>query len=561
MKLRFKIFFVFFILCVGPLLLFGYWMHYHFDKTMHMVEKNGLVNYENAVAEFLDISADRMQLLTRDYAQWDDMRNAVARRDSKWIDYELKLIPEIYNVDLMLVTDENGKILSSYGLHGSFVTQASVYKSTPFNEAMKGNKSAFLMRTDAGTMLVTASPLVGTHGSGKPRGVLVFGRIVDMDMLTGMATISGNNWRFYYSPDRMFFANIRQENYALPDTMQAHRSNLQQMFAQGLNTSTAFLQRSNSIFIPQLKAVRGKISDEFDYYLIPYGDYMGRTVIVFEAIVDRRSMLDMSRSFDDAIIVYIVISLILCLAVGTVFAEKIRQRLNGIIYTAEAIAAGEKKLHIEPKGNDEFAQLEIALKNILFDMGEDIENLCADNRELDLRRRTAEDKSMTDELTGLRNFRYLKEASQEFDCVSSNVSVIMIDMDNFKTYNDTYGHPAGNNLLECFSHILHSYSRDADLAVRFGGDEFVLMLPATNKHGALADAKKIKAKFDEMCRENSVEHPVTLSMGIATMPEDAPSVGELLVAADTALYDAKRAGRNTIVLYVPKQCVGTQVEG
>lgn len=116
-------------------------------------------------------------------------------------------------------------------------------------------------------------------------------------------------------------------------------------------------------------------------------------------------------------------------------------------------------------------------------------------------------------------------------------------------------------LLECFASVLQLYSRDADLAVRFGGDEFVVMLPATTKEGALGDARKIKLKFDDLCGKGSQEHPVTLSMGIATMPEDASGMTELLAAADAALYDAKKAGRDTIFLYVPKQGTGKQVEG
>jgi len=131
------------------------------------------------------------------------------------------------------------------------------------------------------------------------------------------------------------------------------------------------------------------------------------------------------------------------------------------------------------------------------------------------------------------------------------VSFIMFDVDKFKQVNDQYGHMAGNKLLKAVAEKLRDCSRDSDLVARYGGDEFEIVLPHTDKEGGLAYAEKLLKGVRDMELEvgPGLKARVTLSIGLASFPKDAETVAQLQAAADNALYGAKALGRNCIMLY------------
>ena len=135
------------------------------------------------------------------------------------------------------------------------------------------------------------------------------------------------------------------------------------------------------------------------------------------------------------------------------------------------------------------------------------------------------------------------------------VTFIMLDVDKFKQVNDTYGHMTGNKLLKAVAEKIKVVSRDSDLVARYGGDEFEIVLPHTDKEGALVYAEKLLKSVREMEMEVSpgVMAKVTLSIGMASYPKDADNVAHLQAAADSALYGAKALGRNCIMLYETAQ--------
>ena len=161
-----------------------------------------------------------------------------------------------------------------------------------------------------------------------------------------------------------------------------------------------------------------------------------------------------------------------------------------------------------------------------------------------------EQKSRIDELTGLFNRRHfeerLKEEISRHSRYGDVLSVFMLDLDNFKTYNDVYGHPAGDMLLGQIGKIIKSSIRDADQAFRYGGDEFVVILPQTSKNDAHVVAERVREQIAREMDKKSLS--VTCSIGLASYPEDGVISGELVTAADTALYYAKWTGGNRIYL-------------
>jgi len=134
------------------------------------------------------------------------------------------------------------------------------------------------------------------------------------------------------------------------------------------------------------------------------------------------------------------------------------------------------------------------------------------------------------------------------------LSVLMADLDHFKHYNDNFGHPAGDRLLRLVARMVQSQVRQVDFGARYGGDEFSIILPETSKGAAGAMAERLRAAIESYPFPHHVAQPlgkVTVSIGVATFPEDATTEEKLLDAADRALYQAKADGRNLVRGMVP----------
>jgi diguanylate cyclase (GGDEF) domain len=158
--------------------------------------------------------------------------------------------------------------------------------------------------------------------------------------------------------------------------------------------------------------------------------------------------------------------------------------------------------------------------------------------------------SLTDALTGIYNRRYFDlflsnevERSRRFE---HDLTIIMIDIDYFKTYNDSFGHPAGDRALQSVVMCLQKGRRRADVLTRIGGEEFALILPETGVTGALEAIERIRAA---MTVSSALKQPLTLSMGISTLHGDEIEANLLIQQADLALYEAKRKGRDRICVF------------
>ena len=163
------------------------------------------------------------------------------------------------------------------------------------------------------------------------------------------------------------------------------------------------------------------------------------------------------------------------------------------------------------------------------------------------------DTSLRDGMTGLYNRRFLEEMIDKImsqaDRKKDTYSVMMLDVDFFKMVNDTYGHDIGDKVIVALSKVLKDSIRESDLAIRYGGEEFVIMLCNATDEGAMAVAKKIHSAFGALSFDvgNSEALKKTISIGIAKFPTDGDTIWKCIKYADTALYVAKDTGRNKIV--------------
>jgi diguanylate cyclase (GGDEF)-like protein len=172
-------------------------------------------------------------------------------------------------------------------------------------------------------------------------------------------------------------------------------------------------------------------------------------------------------------------------------------------------------------------------------------------------RETLRLQSIRDSLTGLFNRRYMEESlARELRRAARNqrsLGAIMLDLDHFKRFNDTFGHEAGDTLLRELGEFLRTRTRREDIACRYGGEEFAVILPEASIEATQHRAERLRAEFKHL----NVQHrgqslgTVTLSLGVAVFPEHGTTFEEILRVADRALYRAKEKGRDRVVVGEP----------
>jgi len=175
---------------------------------------------------------------------------------------------------------------------------------------------------------------------------------------------------------------------------------------------------------------------------------------------------------------------------------------------------------------------------------EDVGRFC---RDLEFANARLKALSITDGLTGLRNHRELQERLEDEVHRAKRyelpLSLIMLDVDHFKAYNDSFGHPAGDEVLRALARILESQARETDIIARYGGEEFAIVLGNTDREQAVIAAERLRVAVAEVSWPHT---RITVSLGVSTLSGAAPNHSTMISEADAALYASKSSGRNCI---------------
>jgi diguanylate cyclase (GGDEF)-like protein/PAS domain S-box-containing protein len=219
----------------------------------------------------------------------------------------------------------------------------------------------------------------------------------------------------------------------------------------------------------------------------------------------------------------------------------VQGRPRALLHVRAAPAADGRRAAAPPTISDSQHQL---ARTVADSMG-----LAFANLEL---RESLREQSIRDALTGLYNRRYMEESlEREISRAERHVrtvSLVMLDIDHFKDFNDAHGHPAGDAILRDLGRILRQHIRGADIACRYGGEEFILILPEASLAATHQRAEQLRAEAARLQPElaGHTLKPITVSMGVASYPQHGATAEALLHAADLALYQAKREGRNRV---------------
>jgi diguanylate cyclase (GGDEF)-like protein len=224
--------------------------------------------------------------------------------------------------------------------------------------------------------------------------------------------------------------------------------------------------------------------------------------------------------------------------VGWGLVVSLTRPIEALIEGAKAVARGDLSQAIPISSTDEIGYLTKVFNRMTRALKETHTDL--------------QQKSSTDELTGLFNRRFLAKAfNMELSRAERSgkpLSVLMVDIDHFKAFNDRFGHQEGDAVLRKTGPFLVEHLRSTDVAARYGGEEFIVLLPATGKKEAAGKAETLRKALAEGSLGGGRTTEVTVSIGVAVWPDDGRTEGELVGAADAALYVAKRGGRNRVAV-------------
>lgn len=219
---------------------------------------------------------------------------------------------------------------------------------------------------------------------------------------------------------------------------------------------------------------------------------------------------------------------------------------------AAAVAGGDLSVDLPVTGRDEVGYLTEVFNGMVAQLRAGREQLAEANAVLRDQNAELEQLSMTDALTELFNRRYLmKEFDKEVSRAGRHertLGVLMIDVDRFKQYNDTYGHLAGDTVLSGMGRVIKDAVREPDIPARFGGEEFIVLLPDCDLQGAIDAAERIRTRLAEEVFEG---RKITVSIGAAEFPTHGESPKAVIGSADAALYEAKDSGRDRVVAAGP----------
>lgn len=291
----------------------------------------------------------------------------------------------------------------------------------------------------------------------------------------------------------------------------------------------------------------------------------GRAWVVFESAPYVTAEERLRRSWVMVGTAAILVALIVSLLIGS----SVKKKLQKIRDTVVQLGSGDLQARCTEAGPSEFIELGQSINAMALNLDTQMKDLGQERsaleqqvsgrtRELEQANRLLMDIANRDALTGLANRRRLEmELARNISFsqrTGQPLAVIMMDLDKFKICNDTAGHLVGDNILRAVAATLRSRVRVTDLVVRWGGDEFCILVPGTQPQGAIAAAESLVDAVREATTAVSLPAPLeppTASAGVACYPEDGEDPKTLILNADAALYQVKATGRGRVLRYSP----------
>jgi diguanylate cyclase (GGDEF) domain len=562
-----------------PLLGVGYlFLQRSLEAQQQLVQRQRL----EAVVSALERELAALLRQVQDYTVWDDAHTAISQRDAPWIRRNItEWLPQQFHYDFAVVADAQGAWAAHTAGDWAWLRQTA-----PFQRAMRGVSSAGLHRQGETIYLLAAAPFADEAWSRPPAGALVVGRALDATLLRRISQSAGHMGAVQLEAVVAFSDADRQLTLRkmLGQSVQEDSDPLLQVppASRGNQASVRLLSRRGGSQAPERFPSRsgGNLKEGGD--TLPsvsnlLHDSAGQPIALLTVEPPRAEQAWLLNALCLAKQYLFVFGGALALIASLTMVLLLQSQLRRFSVVIQRLASGDWNARVAYPARDEFGYLARAFNQMaqqlqqafeaqeqqreeLLAQNEELERVHAQlqqahqelatlNAELLEANRALAQAAVTDGLTGLKNHRAFQEslhsAAQMAERLQQPLSLVMFDIDHFKQFNDTFGHPAGDELLRQVAQVLRESARAYDVAARYGGEEFALLLPNT----ALEQAVQVAERLRQQIRAIENPHaPVSASFGVATYRRGTPPA-TLVYEADAALYRAKRGGRDRVCVY------------
>jgi diguanylate cyclase (GGDEF)-like protein len=515
-----------------PLLGLGYlFLRQSLEAHQQLVQSRRLI----AAISALDRELAALLRQVQDYTVWNDAHAAVHRRDVEWVRRNIvDWLPGQFYYDFAVVVDAEGAWVAHTAGEWAWLRQ-----TTPFQRAMRGIGNAGLHRRGERIYILAAAPIVDEEWSRLPAGVLIVGKAINETLLRRVSQSAGH--------------------------------------AGALQVQAVSNPPSPQPSPPLVRGVRGGSNRTSPSTRNLLYDSASRPIAWLQIEPPRAEQSWLLESLYLAKRYLFVFGGVLALIASLTMVLLLQSHLRRFAVVIQRLTTGDWDARIAYPARDEFGYLARAFNQMAYQLQQAFEaqeqqreELLAQNEELERMHeqlqqahqslatlnaelleanRALAQAAVTDGLTGLKNHRAFQEmlhsAAQMAERLRQPLSLIMFDIDHFKQFNDRFGHPAGDELLQKVAQALRESARAYDVAARYGGEEFALLLPNT----ALEQAVQVAERLRQQIRAIENPHaPVSASFGVATYRHGMPPA-TLVYEADAALYRAKHCGRDQVCVY------------
>jgi diguanylate cyclase (GGDEF)-like protein len=591
-----------------PLLGLGYlFLQRSLEAHQQLVQRQRLA----AVVSALDRELAMLLRQAQDYTVWEDAHAAVSRRDTEWVHRNIVgWLPQQFYYDFAVVVDAQGAVVGQAGREWAWLQQTEPFQRARRGVSSAGlhrqGEAIYLLaaapivdeqwrRPPAGALVVGRTldaPLLrrisqsaGHMGAVQLEAVVAFS---DADRQLTLRKMLGQSMQEDSDPLLQVPPASRGNQAHVRLLSRSGGSQAPERFPSRSGGSQAperFPSRSGGNQAPERFPSRsgGNLKEGGDTlpsiaYLLH--DSAGQPVAWLMVEPPRAEQAWLLDALCLAKQYLFVFGGALALIASLTMVLLLQSQLRRFSVVIQRLASGDWDARVAYPARDEFGYLARAFNQMAHQLQQAFEaqeqqreellaqkaeleqmhrqlqqahqELATLNAELLEANRALAQAAVTDGLTGLKNHRAFQEslhsAAQMAERLQQPLSLVMFDIDHFKQFNDTFGHPAGDELLRQVAQVLRESARAYDVAARYGGEEFALLLPNT----ALEQAVQVAERLRQQIRAIENPHaPVSASFGVATYRRGTPPA-TLVYEADAALYRAKRGGRDRVCVYQPE---------
>lgn len=502
-------------------------------RQVKTVERTQMLDDISAAGKAIERELTELDARAFDYAVWDETYDYMENPSQDYVD--TNLLDNVYtsfDLNLCALVRPEGKVL--YGMMFDLETGVaeelpSTLKNlwipeSPLMEVVRtAEETSGIVRTEEGTLLVASCPILRSDEQGPPVGALVMGRLLTEALTESLSE-----------------QTQMQIRYELLDASG---------ISPGLGKVLPSLAKPGSFAV-------APINSQSIVGYMRFDDIYGRPALALEVESPRVTYQEGISAVTRYIAIVAAIILIIGAAVNVALGGWVLAPLRRMLGQVKALASQEPHTgRLETEKGVEFGDLGRGINELLGQLE------TAQNRLSRLYSQVRE-QAESDSLTGLLSRRAIfKELETALNLVVDHhgrLAIMMIDVDGFKVFNDTHGHLAGDQMLAAVGQVLSSSTRAGDLIGRYGGDEFLVILPNTDARGAVAQARRLLQKVDKLAwtPPKGAEIPLSLSIGVSAFPEHGSSLNELVAFADANLYESKRSGGHAV-----RSTAGSDEEG